>query len=306
MFKGNIVKVGESLKKMKLLSIQSITLLFLFSFIFYQWNALSGMEKERESMTVQLEQVKEFKTKYEDANIKLEELTKENEELKKELKQQLAKFLDERGDKKIAYLTFDDGPSKNTEKILKTLKKYKVHATFFVNGNDSEFAINMYQQMTKDGHTIGNHTYSHDYSYIYQNEKNFFKDTKKLDDLLVKATGEKPTLIRFPGGSNNQISIQYGGKKLMNRLTKNANEEGYIYVDWNVDSQDASAVKVSEKKIIESVLNGSKGKQHVNILMHDAGAKESTANALPKIIEGLKKQGFEFRAMSEYSPLFQF
>lgn len=290
------------LKKVKLFSVQSITLLCLFVFLFYQWNVLSNVEKERHSLETQVEGTETVKKEYEAIQKERTLLIKENEQLKKEL----WNFKDEKGTKKIAYLTFDDGPSKTTEKVLQTLKKYNVHATFFVNGNDSDFSVKMYQQMVKDGHTIGNHTYSHDYSYIYKNEKNFFKDMKKLDDLLMDKVGIKTMFMRFPGGSNNRISIGYGGNDLMKNLSTNMKKQGYIYVDWNVDSRDTSAVKVSEQIIVDSVLAGSKGKQVVNILMHDAGAKETTALALPKIIEGLKKQGFEFRAISEYSPVFQF
>lgn len=83
-------------------------------------------------------------------------------------------------------------------------------------------------------------------------------------------------------------------------------EEGYRYFDWNVDSADASKAKQSKDVIVSSVLNGSKGLQKAVILMHDAPAKTTTAEALPEIIEGLTKQGFIFKGLDMHSPEVQF
>ena len=134
------------MKKIKLFSIQSVALLCLFSFLFYQWGVLSGVEKEKQQLEIQLEQAEETKKELDRTKKEHESLQKETEQLKLEL----ANVLSERGNQKIAYLTFDDGPSKTTEKVLATLKKYKVPATFFVNGSDSDFAKKMYGKIVEN------------------------------------------------------------------------------------------------------------------------------------------------------------
>lgn len=207
---------------------------------------------------------------------------------------------------KIAYLTFDDGPSSNTIKILDTLKKYDIKATFFVNGRTDDKSKKIYKRIVEEGHTIGNHTYSHDYSYIYSGKAAFMKDFNKLQNYIKDLTGVKMTVLRFPGGSNNTVSYKYGGKGLMKQLTADMKNKGYVYFDWNVDSTDASVAKQSKSNIVRSVLNGCKGKKEAVILMHDSAPKTTSAEALPEIIEGLKKQGFQFDRISTdtYAPQF--
>ncbi|MBU3091437.1 polysaccharide deacetylase [Clostridium sp. CF011] len=207
---------------------------------------------------------------------------------------------------KIAYLTFDDGVSSNTLQILKVLKKYNIKATFFVNGHpESRF---LYKQISDDGHTLANHTYSHDYNSIYASPDNFKKDVKKLDSFLTEITGKKPShILRYPGGSNNTISHSYGGMEIMNSVISEMNKDGYKYFDWNVDSSDASAFCQHKHKIIESVLTQSSRTKHAIILMHDLNPKTTTVEALPEIIEGLTNQGFIFDVLSEntYPPQFK-
>jgi peptidoglycan/xylan/chitin deacetylase (PgdA/CDA1 family) len=203
---------------------------------------------------------------------------------------------------KTAYLTFDDGPSDNTIKILDILKQNNIKATFFVNGRPEKKEI--YKRIVNEGHAIGNHTYSHDYSAIYQTIEGFYKDKEKLDNFLFDTTGVKPKILRFPGGSNNHSSYKYGGVDFMDKLTKNARQAGIKYFDWNVSSEDAAVVTQDESVIISKVLTGAKNKKQAIILMHDSKPKTTTASALPKIINGLKEQGFKFAALSpEVAPV---
>ena len=206
---------------------------------------------------------------------------------------------------KIAYLTFDDGPSNNTLEILKILKQYNIKATFFVNGHPN--LRDLYKQISDDGHALANHTYSHDYKTIYSSPDNFKKDVKKLDTFLTEITGKEPNhIIRYPGGSNNNISLNYGGMKIMNNVIKEMNMEGYKYFDWNVDSSDASTYCQNKNIIVREVLTQSTQIKHPVILMHDLDPKTTTVQALPEIIEGLKKQGFTFEVLSNniYAPQF--
>lgn len=193
---------------------------------------------------------------------------------------------------KVAYLTFDDGPSKEvTPKVLDILDKYNIKATFFVTGYMSERNKDILMREWKDGQAIGNHSYSHDYKYLYANVSNFISDINKCNQVIVSILGNdyKNKIIRFPGGSF--------GKKLepyRNEIQK----AGYHYVDWNALSGDAESNVNSVDKLIKRVEETTKGKSHVIILMHDAPQKGTTAEALPGIIEYLSKQGYVFKTLN--------
>lgn len=207
-------------------------------------------------------------------------------------------------DTKYAYLTFDDGPSDNTVKILDFLKANHIKATFFVIGKEN--MDHLYKRIVDEGHTLAIHSNTHDYSSIYQNVGTFMDDINTLANHLEKVTGVRPTIMRFPGGSNNTVSYRYGGKEVMNKIIEKVNKEGFLYFDWNVDSLDASANRQNKDVIVNSVLNGSAGKHEAIVLMHDAAAKTTTVEALPQIVEGLRKNGFVFAEITEETPVVQF
>lgn len=204
---------------------------------------------------------------------------------------------------KVAYLTFDDGPSNNTIKILDELKKHNILATFFINGNYNKEIV---QRIINEGHAIGNHTNSHNYKNIYSSEEAFLNDFKTLENKLNVDFGITTKIMRFPGGSNNTVSHNYGGKEIMNQLTKTMTDNGYQYFDWNVTSGDADSTPASKEQIINNVINRSQNKKNAIILMHDSGAKVNTAEALPEIINGLKNQGFSFNKLTLESPTIHF
>lgn len=207
---------------------------------------------------------------------------------------------------RTAYLTFDDGPSDHTDRILDILKREEVRATFFVNGNATAEGIRLYRRIAAEGHAIGNHTYSHSYARIYASVQAYKADTEKLNDLLERAVGFRPDLIRFPGGSNNRLADKAGGKGIMRRIIGAMEAEGYSYVDWNVSSTDAAQAVQPTADIVGAVLGSSRGKRQIIVLMHDAAGKTTTALALPAIIDGLKEQGFRFDKLSRHSFAFRF
>lgn len=201
---------------------------------------------------------------------------------------------------KIVYLTFDDGPSENTEKILDILKENDAKATFFVTGNGQDYNDAM-KKAYDQGNTIGLHSYSHDYS-IYKSKKAYFKDLNQIQDLVEEVTGEKSYIIRFPGGSSNTISDEYS-ENIMDTLEVAVEEKGYEYYDWSVDSQDASSNDVSVDDIVSAATSSSEN--YINILMHDSGTKSTTVEALPKIIKYYKKKGYTFLPITKGSVLVQ-
>lgn len=202
---------------------------------------------------------------------------------------------DENG--KVAYLTFDDGPSKNTEKILDILDEYNVKATFFV-----IYHKNMgdrYKAIVDRGHSIALHSYTHNYKKIYSSTDAYFADLNKISDYVESVTGVKSHIIRFPGGSSNTVSNKYS-KGIMKKLRKAVVDKGYSYHDWNVDSKDASGNNVDKDILLESVKSSLNKYKEVDILMHDTGeAKETTVEALPNIIEYVKSQGYSMECITE-------
>lgn len=191
--------------------------------------------------------------------------------------------------KKAAFLTFDDGPSANTPLILDTLKKYNIKATFFVIGKMANENKEMLKRERAEGHSIGNHTYSHDYKYIYADPKNFLDDLNKNNEIISSILdGYSTKLIRFPGGS-------FGDKRAPYREA--VVKAGYHYVDWNALNGDAEATLVPVDKLLVRLKTTVGNQEHVVILMHDAPGKTTTIQALPQIIEYLKSLGYEFRTL---------
>lgn len=204
---------------------------------------------------------------------------------------------DSSSDENIVYLTFDDGPSKNTGPILDILKKYNVKATFFVT-KSGEYYPEFIQRAHREGHTIGLHTYAHNYENIYQSTIAYFNDLNQVDQMVYDLIGVHSPYIRFPGGSSNTISEQYKDG-IMTRLSELVQAQGYQYYDWNISSGDASGSNVPVDEIIKQSTQEDSG--NLNILFHDAGTKETTVEALPKIIEYYQSLGFTFKSIDKDS-----
>ena len=199
---------------------------------------------------------------------------------------------------KIAYLTFDDGVSANTIKILDTLKEYNIKATFYLTGETDPAIL---KRIVDEGHAIGNHTYSHDYAYIYSSVENFFKDFYKEEAYLESIIGYKPTLVRLPGGSNNTVSHKYGGSNIMKEITTELTKRGYIYTDWNSEAKDATTKNITPEQVKQNIFSTVSKNKNAVVLMHQTVGKEATAEALPSVIEEFKKLGFGFDKISETS-----
>lgn len=194
--------------------------------------------------------------------------------------------------KKTAFLTFDDGPSENTPVILKTLKEKKIKATFFVMYSSLPEAKAYLKQIAADGHTIGIHTYSHDYRKIYTSVEAYLSDFNKMYNFLYETTGQKATIFRFPGGSINTYNQQIY-KEIIAEMVR----RGFTYYDWNLSANDAVS-DIDEQKVIDNVLKDSPTVNTGIVLMHDSRLKNCTAQALPAIIDGLREQGFSFAPLT--------
>lgn len=187
---------------------------------------------------------------------------------------------------KEVYLTFDDGPSANTDEILDILKEYDVRATFFVVAKSDEHSIRMYQRIVDEGHTLAMHSYSHKYDEIYESKENFVEDLTKLQEYLYQLTGVWPRFYRFPGGSSNTVS-----NVEIPELIAYLNESGITYFDWNISSGDALNESLSVDTIVENCVNKLDNVNIGMILMHDANDKITTVEALPEVIKAIKERG---------------
>jgi len=209
-----------------------------------------------------------------------------------------AKTKDE--NQKIAYITIDDGPSRSITPInLDTLKKYGVKATFFVLSRTGMNDI--YKRIIDEGHIIGNHSFSHDYDYLYSSTENFKKDVLKARDLIYKKIKYTSTVFRFPGGT---MGLSQNTLKQRSDILA---ELGYKYFDWDVTTADTdpNLKKYGDEAYIvnllaNNVIKEAKGRKKLIILMHDSSGKIYSAKALPKIIEGLTKQGYVFDVLTNY------
>ncbi len=216
-------------------------------------------------------------------------------------------------DEKVVYLTIDDGPSSQTKRILDILAQEKVPANFFVIGSNIKGRDDLLKRAVKEGHLVAGHTYSHNYNEIYKSPTAFFKDLEKGNELIEKATGIKPTIIRFPGGSNNNVSKKAQDPKLygknqwiMEDLVKEIEKQGYVYFDWNASIGDSASGINDKESFLQRVKDGVKNKKTVVLLIHDAANKKTTVDALPEIIKYLKSQSYTFKVLDEKAPKITF
>ncbi|KHD36104.1 polysaccharide deacetylase [Clostridium acetobutylicum] len=190
--------------------------------------------------------------------------------------------------KKVAYLTFDDGPSVNTSKIIEILNRNNIKATFFLIGKSAEEFPDMVRQEFQNGEVIGNHTYSHILSNKSNPEK-LIEDFNKCDGVLRAILGKNynSKLARFPGGSF--------GDRL--RDTREAvGKAGYRFVDWNDEIGDARGRNLPVSILLQN-LRKYTYPDTIVLLMHDAAPKTSTVEALPQIIQYLKDRGYTFSTL---------
>lgn len=197
-----------------------------------------------------------------------------------------------KGKEKIAYLTFDDGPSLVTPKILDILNKENVKASFFVIGKSVEAHPEIVKRAYDEGHYIANHTYSHNNSILYKSSESFLNEIKKTDIAIGKAIsvdGYSSSIFRFPNGF---MSPQYKAKK--KEMAKLLSQMNYAYIDWNCLNND-SIKKYTSSQLLNNLKKSSKNKNTLVILMHDTKDVSNSSLALEDSIEYLKSEGYSFR-----------
>lgn len=183
-------------------------------------------------------------------------------------------------EKKVA-ITFDASwGADKTDSILDTLDKYNVKATFFLVGNWCDDYPNQVKDIAKRGHEIGNHSNKHPNFTTISKEK-IIKEVEITNAKIMELTGQGPRLFRFPEGAYNDLAIE------------TINQSGLTSIQWDVDSVDwkANGAEFEYDKVVKNVKPGS------IVLFHNDA--RYTPETLPKIIEFLQKEGYEFVRVSD-------
>ena len=224
------------------------TLSLITTFNFIKINEIKKQDKDiklkLETANKELNTLKEEQTVLVTKIDDLNNIDKKTEELKKEVFELASKveqkIQNKETNKKIAYLTFDDGPYYLTDSVLALLKEKKVKATFFTIGlnkekcfdNPSASCSETYKKIVDGGHTIANHTYSHlIFNGLYSSVDSFITQVDKQEELIYSKTGAKTNILRFPGGSATARSLKNG-------IISKLKEKGYGWVDWTAQDGD--------------------------------------------------------------------
>ena len=197
------------------------------------------------------------------------------------------------GEEKIAYLTFDDGPSKNiTPKILDILKEENIKASFFVIGKKVKESPEIVRREYEEGHYIANHTYNHNNEILYKSIDNFKNEIINTDKAIGEAIGIEDYcshIFRFPNGF---MSPMYKEKKKI--CVKYLREVDYAYIDWNCLNND-SMKKYNDNQLMNNLKASAKNKKSLVILMHDTKDVSDSSLVLKESIDYLKQEGYIFK-----------
>ncbi|AFQ15708.1 peptidoglycan-N-acetylglucosamine deacetylase [Bacillus thuringiensis] len=254
-------------KKRKILGLLIVIMTVLISCLVFQSFTSSGKAVAKKENTVQLA--------HEQSNVDMSKVVPSQYNGQK---------------RKIAYLTFDDGPGKYTSQLLDLLKKENIKATFFLIGGNVKQFPDLVKRENKEGHYVGMHSMTHDYNKLYT--KGHYVDEMKEDQALIaNIIGKSPLLTRPPYGSSPGLNESLRNKVVENNLK---------VWDWTIDSLDWKYNKMpvdkAAEQITKNVLEGATGTHEV-ILIHDIHPQSVTA--VPAIIKGLKEKGYEFEAYNE-------
>ncbi len=192
---------------------------------------------------------------------------------------------------KIVFLTFDDGPSEHTERLLDILAAHNAKATFFcISPSDAYHSV--IKREYEEGHTVAVHSLTHDYNKIYSSQEAYWADFEAMNDIIEEQTGHRANIFRFPGGSSNTVSNFNPG--VMTRLAQDAADRGLQYFDWNVESGDAGRVDTADgvyNNIVDGVASlNNQGYSYMVVLCHDSHGY--TVDAMDRVLTWFEENGY--------------
>lgn len=202
------------------------------------------------------------------------------------------------------YLTFDDGPSKTTERVLDNLARYNVKCTFFVIGSQVSSYKDSVERALKEGHSLAVHCYEHEYNIIYASKEAYLNDFNKAVDVLHTQLGYNPLVFRFPGGTSNTTSKKYC-PGIMTYLSQEMPKRGYTYCDWNICPDDAMEKQSADTLFEKMKKDITATKKDCYVLLHDYGGMENTADAALKLIEWGLENGYAFDRLTPETKMYQ-
>ncbi len=186
---------------------------------------------------------------------------------------------------KVVYLTFDDGPTKETSKIVELLNDLNVKATFFLIGDNIEENIEDTKLIIENGHDVGNHSYSHD-RMIFKSASFVENEIDKTNELIRNLGYEKEIFFRPPYGKKLFVLPMY-----LNKINQKT-------VMWNIEPESYEESSKSSETIAnhvkENIKNGS------IILLHPMNdSTDKILESIRLIVEQLKLEGYSFKLLSE-------
>lgn len=201
------------------------------------------------------------------------------------------------------YLTFDDGPSSNTDSILHYLKKYNIKATFFVVPQKNDTCYARMKAIVEAGHSIGVHSASHVYTDVYSSVEAYLDDFHAAREMIYEATGVKTEIFRFPGGSVNDFNGEVRDA-IINEMTR----RGFRYYDWNVDSLDSEGANWTTmyNHVLSEIAENKKKNFRSIVLMHDSGQRNNTVLVLEDIIKVLVDRNYKIDKINNDTTPVQF
>jgi peptidoglycan/xylan/chitin deacetylase (PgdA/CDA1 family) len=195
-----------------------------------------------------------------------------------------------RTDTNSVALTFDDGPSPDTEGILDVLAKYNLSATFFMVGREVESFPGIAQRVLAEGHEVGNHSYSHP-SYLFQRAAQTHAQIRRAQSVIAETIGVRPQMARPPYGV--RTPAYFRAARALDLQT----------VQWDVAGFDWK--RITPRQIADNVLR--KAQPGSIILLHDGDSagkntRKNTVDALPLIIKGLRDRDLQIAPLSQLLP----
>ena len=189
---------------------------------------------------------------------------------------------------RVVYLTFDDGPKKDTPELLELLEELDVPATFFLVGLSVRAFPDYARMIVEAGHAVGAHSMSHSYKRLKSGNSYIAKDMERFTELMRETVGEdfSTDLYRFPGGSSSYSP----------RAKEFVRDQGYAWFDWNAMTGDAQYTFKSDAEMLDYTLRQVQGKDVIILLMHEAKAR--TRRILPELVAYFRENGYVFRALS--------